>query len=221
MPVQNILQRNFMQDRTKIKSTRGRPRAFDKEQALQAATRLFQEQGYSGTSLDELANVMGIKRSSLNNTFGSKSELYQQTLAFYEQRMGAQLEQSLFDGNRLQTSLRNYFAKLLEIYCQDEGQGCFFSTSLPCIVRSEQAFKDVFLENQNKLESMFLARLAQEGGGDKTDPVTAQLLVGLQHTLSLRARAGIPEAMLLELSQAALARILLPHACQPTEQPGA
>lgn len=197
-----------MQDGTKIKSARGRPRAFDKKQALQAATHLFQEHGYSGVSLDELAREMGIKRSSLNNTFGSKSALYLQTLALYEETLAAQLAPHIFGAANLKDALRNYFSHLLDIYCQDNGQGCFFTTSLPCVVRTDQAFKDIFIKNQNEIESMFLARLAKEEGSERDKQVTAQLLAGLQHTLSLRARSGAAKESLIDFSQAALERIL-------------
>ncbi|MCH1924221.1 TetR/AcrR family transcriptional regulator [Shewanella sp. C32] len=197
-----------MQDGTKIKSGRGRPRAFDREQALLAAMRLFQTQGYSGTSLDDLANAMGIKRSSLNNTFGNKLALYQHTLALYEQRMGEQLTQRLFGGAELAESLNDYFSALIAIYCQEGGQGCFFTTTLPCVLRTEQTLQETFMANHTALESMFLARLQQAGHQDEQAEISAQLLLALQHTLSLRARAGVSQAALLKLSCAAIARIL-------------
>src|SRR5580693_10016296 len=55
---------------------RGRPAAFDRAVALQAAMKLFWERGYEGTSFDNLISAMGISASSFYNSFGSKEALY-------------------------------------------------------------------------------------------------------------------------------------------------
>ncbi|MFC8448087.1 TetR/AcrR family transcriptional regulator [Kitasatospora sp. NPDC057223] len=54
----------------------GRPRAFDEDQAVQAAARLFATRGYEGTSVDDLVTGLGVHRGSLYKVFGSKRGLY-------------------------------------------------------------------------------------------------------------------------------------------------
>src|SRR6478752_2325472 len=44
---------------------RGRPRAYEPGRALQQATATFWKQGYSGTSLDDLADATGMNRRSV------------------------------------------------------------------------------------------------------------------------------------------------------------
>jgi len=62
---------------------RGRPRAFDREIALERATRLFWTKGYDSTSISDLTEAMEIGTKSLYAAFGSKEELYGEALRFY------------------------------------------------------------------------------------------------------------------------------------------
>jgi AcrR family transcriptional regulator len=62
----------------------GRPRSFDREKALLAATRVFRERGYDGATLAELQYAMGgISPPSLYAAFGSKEQLFKEAVAGY------------------------------------------------------------------------------------------------------------------------------------------
>jgi len=61
----------------------GRPRSFDRDQALDAAMRVFWKQGYEGASLTALTAAMGINRPSLYAAFGDKAGLFREAVARY------------------------------------------------------------------------------------------------------------------------------------------
>ena len=67
----------------KKKVGKGRPRAFDANEALGRALDLFRRQGYEGTSLTDLTEAMGINRPSLYAAFGNKEELFHKALELY------------------------------------------------------------------------------------------------------------------------------------------
>ena len=60
-----------------------RPKEFDKDEALDAATSVFREHGFEGTSTEMLVQAMGIGRQSLYDTFGDKWQLYRSSLQRY------------------------------------------------------------------------------------------------------------------------------------------
>lgn len=64
-------------------ATRGRPRAFDREAALQAAMTVFWEKGFTASSMTDLCQRMGINSPSLYAAFGSKEALYTEAMAYY------------------------------------------------------------------------------------------------------------------------------------------
>ena len=61
----------------------GRPRAFNKEEALTAAMKVFWLKGYDGASMKDLTTAMKINSPSLYAVFGDKHALYLATIDKY------------------------------------------------------------------------------------------------------------------------------------------
>ncbi len=78
----------------------GRPRAFDRDQAVEQAMHLFWEQGYESTSLSQLKAGLGggISAPSFYAAFGSKEALYAEAVQRYLDTY-ARVNDSLWDDN--------------------------------------------------------------------------------------------------------------------------
>ena len=68
---------------------RGRPRAFDRDDALDRAMHLFWRRGYEATSVSDLTESMGITPPSLYAAFGDKKRLFLEAVDRYQAGPGS------------------------------------------------------------------------------------------------------------------------------------
>lgn len=109
---------------TKINKSRGRPRAFDKEQALDRAQALFAEKGYDALSVADLTNAIGINPPSFYSAFGSKSALYGQVLQRYAELEGIDIDNALAVDVPLAEGVARLLGEAAANYGGGNGAGC-------------------------------------------------------------------------------------------------
>jgi len=70
-------------------ATKGRPRSFDEDRAIDAAMRVFWEKSFEGTTMTDLTDATGLSRSSIHAAFGSKEGLFLKAVERYRsEQMG-------------------------------------------------------------------------------------------------------------------------------------
>lgn len=67
---------------------RGRPRSFDRDEALERAMEVFWKRGFEGASLNDLTEAMGINPPSLYAAFGDKEHLFLEAVERYQTKRG-------------------------------------------------------------------------------------------------------------------------------------
>ena len=144
-----------------IEKKRGRPRCFEKDEALDAALGVFLEHGYEGSSLDDLTNALGINRPSLYSAFGNKEELFLTVLKRYHGRYYAYFTSLLEKGLAPKETISEWLSWFLEnSRTQKEEQlGCLIVNSTllagenhPKIAEELKAFHDL---NEKLLSDYF------------------------------------------------------------------
>jgi AcrR family transcriptional regulator len=85
----------------------GRPRAFDRDEALEAAMVLFWRKGFEATSMTDLCGAMGVRSPSLYAAFGSKEALYLEAIQHYVEIFGPPVWDKLAEGATARAGVEN------------------------------------------------------------------------------------------------------------------
>src|SRR5262245_30196339 len=88
---------------------RGRPRAYDPDEALRGATAAFWRLGFSGASVDQLSDATDMNRPSMYAAFGDKRALYLKTLDRYIEQSNRTIRRTLDYERPLAEVLRNFY----------------------------------------------------------------------------------------------------------------
>lgn len=191
---------------------RGRPRAYDPQAALHQALSVFWSTGYSGASLDSIANAAGMNRPSLYAAFGDKHALYLKALDHYWDIAHTAMEAALADNSlTLKQALTDLYERQLAIYFSGDGlpRGCFIIGTATTEAIEDSHIRTLLSARLSELDANLEARLkiAQAGGELKPDVdvgTLAGLASSLLHSISIRARAGKSQEELSALARNAV-----------------
>jgi TetR/AcrR family transcriptional regulator, copper-responsive repressor len=193
-----------------MNAKRGRPRQYDRKVVLESALRLFHEQGYAGTSLDDLATAMGMNRPSIYHAFGNKQALYRSALGHFIEAMTTTSRNALGSSPELSESLIAFYAAVLDVYFAEKpARGCFVFCTAPAeaITHPEIAndLQEVIAQVDRVLEERFAQGQRDAQLSATLNPaVAAAMGQALMHSLALRVRAGASRRSLTRLVKAAV-----------------
>jgi AcrR family transcriptional regulator len=191
-----------------------RPREFDLDEALRAALHLFWQRGFDDASLVDLAGAMGIVRPSLHAAFGSKEDLYRQSIDLYSREIMAFVTKAIrakTAGEVCRRYLKGYSDLLSDPHTP---AGCFMIKALLSAGRGAVVAKQ---EGGNRLktyEELLKQRFLQsQDDGDLPIGVDADILAQTLKVLALglavRADLGAARTDLYRIADFAL-RALFP-----------
>lgn len=152
--------------------TRGRPRQFDVDAALDKALRVFSERGYQAASISELTEAMDLTAGSVYKAFKDKRGIF---LASFERYRA--LRRALLDA-RIQAveTGREKIRELLAVYAtashgQSGKRGCMVVSSANdlALLDDEAASRVTAAFAANEMLILDLIRIGQEDGSISRD----------------------------------------------------
>ncbi|WP_206530196.1 TetR/AcrR family transcriptional regulator [Nordella sp. HKS 07] len=175
---------------------RGRPRNFNRAQALRRAMEVFWERGYEGTSLTDLTHAMGIERPSLYAAFGCKEKLFREAVDLYNAVEGVPARRALETAptarQAIEMMLRDYAASYTK---PNQPPGCMIVLSALLGTPQNKDVRDHLAAHRRQsyldLEACIARGMAE---GDVPRTANAERLAGFYATLleglSIQARDG-------------------------------
>ena len=131
---------------------------FDKDEVLSRAMHLFWEKGYNGTSMQELVDATGINRSSIYNSFGSKQQLYNKSLARYQREGNKFFQKALLKAGDPLQAIRTIFESFLpEMTNDNKSKGCFAMNCKSEMANRDENIQKWLLDQQENTLSLFEA----------------------------------------------------------------
>ncbi|MGW7518687.1 TetR/AcrR family transcriptional regulator [Streptomyces sp. NPDC054796] len=182
---------------------------FDVTAALDQAMRVFWQQGYEGASLDALGSATGLGRGSLYGTFGNKDALFRQCLDRYVSIYGAHQEEAFaaHAGNPVRAVEAFFDVTLARIADPAVPDGCLMVQSAaqaPALNEENGAHVRALVEAQRAR-----VRGALDGAmvGPRLLDELALYVVGVNQSLAVLSRAGVPERELRGVARLACATV--------------
>ncbi|GAB2464487.1 AcrR family transcriptional regulator [Conyzicola lurida] len=193
--------------------TRGRPRGFDVQVALDRAIDVFWREGYDGASLTELTGAMSITATSMYAAFGNKRALFEQAFTRYLAVDMAYAVRALGEA-RLADVFRAYLLDAVDSMTRDDRpHGCMsvqIGGSRTALTPAGNEVRDFVAVKRDEGLDRLTARIEEgrdiEGFDLKgmTPASIAEYLASVSNGIAVRAADGVERAELRTVAEIAL-----------------
>ena len=164
-----------------------RTKAFDTDEALDRALRIFWRNGYEGTSMQDLVDGMQINRASLYDTFGNKETLYLAALQQYQRQNQEQVQQLIERHSSVRAALDELLETMIQGSLNDpEKKGCFVVNATTGLANRYEEVNRLVSDNEQQMAYTFadLIKRGQEqgeiGGDRDARTLSSYLFASLQ-----------------------------------------
>ncbi|QIH07532.1 MULTISPECIES: TetR/AcrR family transcriptional regulator [unclassified Pseudomonas] len=198
----------------------GRPREFDRNQALRQALELFWARGFETTSMADLVAALGIASARIYAAFGSKEALFREAIELYESHEGGFADRALAEEPSAHAAIARLLEEAVQLYTRP-GQplGCMVVSSAVNCSSDNDGVRQWLAEHRRARTASIVQRLQAAvqsgelaGHGDATS--LGDYYSTVLHGLSVQARDGASAEQLRKV--VALAMGVLDTACNVT-----
>lgn len=189
-----------------------RPREFDEHQALGSAMAVFRDKGYEASSLMDLLKAMGLSKSSLYNSFGTKHDLFVAAIDYYTANFVKSYEDSLSSASSIKQGITSTFGLVLDMsVAKEDRRGCFLCACASEVLPHDEIAEAHIVNGLNRLENAFteFVKRGQSRGeipsgkdAKKLGEFLLMSMMGIQAMGRLTADRARMESILQDVEQA-------------------
>jgi AcrR family transcriptional regulator len=190
-------------------ATKGRPRSFDEDQAIDAAMRVFWEKTFEGTSMTDLTDATRLSRSSIHAAFGSKEGLFLKAVERYKSGQMMYIQKALAEPTLPRAIEALFRGMLYFLSIPGNPKGCLsIHGALACGTEGElvtQVMAKWYRSNENRLkERIQKAQREGELGRDVNAADYARYIATIMIGIGIQAVNGASRAELTRTVEMAL-----------------
>lgn len=198
-------------EKDELPRSRGRPRSFDRQEALHSAMELFWAKGYENTSIAELSEALGIAPPSLYAAFGDKESLFHEALDLYGECEGTDIWAAFLDAPTAREALESFLVRSAYSFTRrGRPRGCMIVLSgLDGDEGTTNIRRDLMARRRHNLQ-VIRDRLAAAAAAGELAPeadidALARFYLTVQEGMSIQARDGASQKELLSVANMAMA----------------
>lgn len=186
----------------KLTARRGRPRGFDRDEALRRAMHVFWAHGYEATSISQLVEAMGIVSPSIYAAFGSKENLFREAVQLYVSSEVEPAWQALDQIPEVRVAVQTMLLSSIDAFVASEPQrGCLVMAGSSLLGDADESVRVFLRDQRGQFRVRLLRRLALgvESGDlpSESDPVAlGECVLAFFGGLSIEAVDGTEKAVL-------------------------
>jgi AcrR family transcriptional regulator len=194
---------------TEVKKSRGRPRVFDMDEALEKALQVFWKRGYEGSSIAELTEALGINKPSLYAAFGNKEDLFKKALTRYALGPVAFVNDVLNEPTARKVA-ESFLEKAADaLTSPNNPRGCMIVQGALSCGEEAEGVRDILVKYRGGYEGLLANRFEKaKVEGDLPPTVVAKdlakYLAILHQGMSVQATSGATKEDLIGISKVAL-----------------
>lgn len=156
-----------------------------KEQIVETASRLFYEQGYNATGINQIIAEAGVAKASLYQHFPSKEDLLAEYLGNESVRTMESLAKEVARHDSVQAKITAMFDNLGRTIRKTDFQGCQFLNIVSEIPANNERIRALIQKQKNEIRQLFKNILKEEKKQDLADEFyllfEAALITGKVH----------------------------------------
>ncbi|MET1412597.1 TetR/AcrR family transcriptional regulator [Roseibium sp. HPY-6] len=179
---------------------RGRPRKIEAKDALQSVMVAFWQNGYSGTSMNDLSEASGMAKPGLYAAFGDKEALFEKALLHYFETYGGPVFSRLQEARKhFVEDFRDFLGAVADLTLdKNTPSGCFLVNAIvDCTYGAERHQEVVAGLRESRYaaikERLIKAVAAGEMPEDADVESAATFLDGQFSAIAMLGRSGISE----------------------------
>ncbi|MFD1881174.1 TetR/AcrR family transcriptional regulator [Paracoccus pacificus] len=193
---------------------KGRPRSFDRDQALHRVMEVFWAKGYEGAQINDLIAAIGITPPSFYAAFGSKEAAFHEAVDLYLATVGSAPKRALDEAATTKAAIRAALQSSVDVALSSQSGGCLLILGVVNCLPENQTARAHLMQARRKTVEMLRKRLERgvdegELPGDMDVNRLAAFYHGVMQAISFQARDGATRDELEALIEPALTALPL------------